>query len=229
MSFLRKLATYFISSLFMLLAFTMVTSYTIGNSIQKDNIKIFIKSQLGTELANEPCSGMCDNITESSLKARCLDECLSRFSNESETVINKILDDVYNKKIMNMSVNELVSVLSNFTLFFILTIISGIALLFVSETPFITLGKNNISISILLFIFGFLPNLIPLPETPAVRMVFDYLSSGLEQQIYFGIIFLIIGIIFLIANYILKKRKTTSPLSRTSRKKLSRPPSRSRK
>jgi len=227
MSFLRKLATYLLSSLFVMLAFTMVTSYAIGNSIQKENIKIFIKSQLSSELATQQCDSICSNVTETSLKATCLDECLDRFSNESEEVINKVVDDIYNKKFMNISINEAASLLSNFFLFFILTIISGIALFFVSENPLTTLGKNSISISISLFIFGFLPNLIPLPAIPAVRVMFDYLSSGLSQQIYFGIIFLVIGIVFLIANYI-KKRKITSPLLRTSQKKLSQPPSRSR-
>jgi len=213
----------------MLLAFTMVTSYTIGNLIQKDNIKTFIKLQLGSELATEQCNNMCSNVTETSLKTICLGECIGRFANESGEVVNKAVDEIYSKKFMNISIDKAVSLLSSFTLFLILTIISGIALLFISETPLASLGKNCISISVSLLIFGFLPKLIPLPETPAVRMVFDYLSSGLGKQIYFGIIFLIIGIIFLIANYILKKRKTTSPLSRTSRKKLSQPPSQSRK
>jgi len=228
MSFLRKLATYLLSSLFVMLAFTMVTSYTIGDSIQKENIKIFIKSQLDSELAVQQCDEICGNITKTSTKTICLNECLTTISNQSEEIIDKAMDDIYNKKFMNISINEAASLLSNFFLFFILTIISGIALFFVSENPLTTLGKNNISISISLFIFGFLPNLIPLPEIPTIRVMFNYLSSGLKQQIYFGIIFLIIGIIFLIANYILKKRKATSPLLRTSQKKLSQPPSRSR-
>jgi len=229
MSLLRKLSTYILSSLFIILAFTMVTSYAIGDSIQKENVKSFIISQLGPELARDQCNNICKDVTETSLKALCIGECSNRLSNQSEEVIDKTLDDIYNREFYNIKINEAVSLLSNFTLFFILTIIFGIAILFVSENPFMTLGKNNISISISLFVSSFIFNLIPLPEVPAVSIMYDYLSSGLKQEIYFGIIFLIIGIVFLIANYVLKRRKTISPLSHTSQKKLSRLPSRSRK
>jgi len=207
MSVLRSLAVFLISILFTFSAFMTVTSYTLGDLIQKDNLKTFIKVELSPSLLEEQCEDHCLNLTEEQ-KQTCIELCVSELSNQTEGAVNKAVDEVYEKEFFNVSINDLASFLKQFILFAVLAIISGTLILVLSEAPLISLGKNLISVSISLFIAGFSPNLLMVSSNIPFEEVFSsYLAQGLDQQTFFGIIFVVIGIVLLITDYIIKRRK----------------------
>jgi len=205
MSFVRSLGVFIISSLFTIFTFLAITSYTTGSLVQKDNIKDLVITEFSQEMINQQCEDLCGNFTEEQ-KPLCVDECLAQFSNVTEEYINEAIDEIYENKIFNMSLNEMILIISNTILFAFLAVISGVLLLFVPKNPLKVLGKDIVWISISLLISGFLLSFITLPDIPLAGSILDYLSQGLRQQIYFGIVFLIIGIVLLIANYYRKKR-----------------------
>jgi len=195
--------------LFIFAAFMVVTSYTMGDLIQKENLKTFIKSGLAPDLLEQQCEDTCLNLTEEQKQA-CMQLCVSELSNRTEETVNRAIDEVYEKEFFNTSINELTSFLKQFILFAILAIISGALILIVSETPLSSLGRNLISVSISLFIVGFLPNLLmAFSNIPLGGVFSDYLAQGLDQQTFFAIIFVVIGIILLITDYVVKRKKST--------------------
>jgi len=206
MSIARDIAVFFLSAIFTFTLFTTVLSYTMGNKIQKESIKEFIKSQLSSGLANQQCEGYCKDYTEA--KERCMEMCLSELYNKSDETISRSIDDVYNKEIFSVKINTITYFISQFPLFFVLTIASGVLLLFASKTPLASIGKSFISVSIGLLITSFSPDfLLVSSNLPLVQSIFDYLSLAFKQQMNFGIIFLIIGIALLATGYVLKFRK----------------------
>jgi hypothetical protein len=71
------------------------------------------------------------------------------------------------------------------------------------------LGKNMISISISLFVLVlFMCTIVVIVNVPMDigKDFINYLSPGLDQQVKYGIILLIIGIVLLVVNYIIKKK-----------------------
>lgn len=215
MSVLRSLAVFLISILFTFTVFMTVTSYTLGDLIQKENLKTFIKTELSPsflEQLEQQCEDPCLNFTGEQ-KQICMEICISELTNKTdiEGTVNKAVDEIYKKEFFNITINDLASLLSQFILFAVLAFISGALILVISEAPLTSLGKNLISVSISLFIAGFLPNLlmvssnIPVEE---VKEVFSgYLAQGLNQQTFFAIIFVVIGIVLIITDYIIKRRK----------------------
>lgn len=210
MPFLRSLATFILSTIFVISIFTAITSYTLGNLIQKDSLKDFIKSEIGTEFINKQCQENCNQNTD--YKDACIQLCITELSNQTQMSVDKTVDEIYQQKLFNITLNEISFFLSQYIVFIIIGIFSGILLLIASKTPFLTLGKDFISISISLFISSVTPQMViasinlPFNLGQAVR---DYLSSGFNQQINYGIILLIIGIILVVINYLLKRIKTT--------------------
>ena len=206
MSIARDIAVFFLSAIFTFTLFTTVISYTMSSKIQKENIKDFIKSQLSSGLANQQCETYCKDYTET--KERCMEMCLAELYNKTDETISKSIDEVYNKEIFSVKINTITYFISQFPLFFVLSIASGVFLLFVSKTPIVSLGKSFISVSIGLLITSFSPDFLLLSSNlPLVQSIFDYLSLAFKQQMNFGIIFLIIGIALLATGYFLKFRK----------------------
>ena len=124
MSLLKSVLSYIISALFVLSLYLAITSYTIGNLIQKEKIESFIHSQINETIIPQTCEDTCNtqyqqsceeqcnstNITEScnnaclnsphnlEIKQGCIQTCLSR-SNSSQQYISKTIDEFYSKKI----------------------------------------------------------------------------------------------------------------------------------
>jgi len=131
MSWIKKIAGFILSILFIISLYLTISSYTIGDLIQKDNIKSFIQTQTTGELASETCEEYCSeefdyqtceeycnyldvelrqacknecsrNISETSeIKQACIQTCLSKMSNESQEYVYKTIDEVYSKKIID--------------------------------------------------------------------------------------------------------------------------------
>lgn len=208
MSFLRSLTVFILSLIFTASIFTALTSYTIGNLIQKNSLKEFIKSEVSTDFINSQCQDKCSQYTD--YKETCIQLCITELTNQTQTSINKAIDEIYQQKFFNITLNEISSALSQYILFFVIGTISGILLLIAPKTPLLTLGKNFISISISLFISSITPQLLiistnlPFNLGEAIR---NYFSSGFNRQIQFGIILLVTGIVLTLIDYYIKRKK----------------------
>jgi len=206
MSVLRSFATFIFTLLFITLTFTAINSYTVGDLIQKENLKNFVKNEMMPDLISQQCESSCAESTEES----CLEDCLSSFSNQTQGAIDSAINEVYERRLLNLiSLSDITTVLSQKILLLILSIIFGVSILITSTTPLISLGKAMISISISLFVSGLSPNFVigtSMGGLPFIENIFNYLSSGLEQQIHYGIIFLVIGIVLLLLTKIKKKK-----------------------
>lgn len=206
MSIARDIAVFALSTIFTFTLFATVISYTMGNKIQKENIKEFIKSQLSSGLARQQCENYCKDFTEA--KEICIEKCLNELYSKSNETISNSIDDVYNKEIFSVKISILTYFISQFPLFFVLVIASGVFLFFVSKTPLVSLGKSFISVSIGLLITSFSPDFLLISSNlPLVQSIFDYMSLAFKQQLNFGIIFLVIGISLLSIGYLIKFRK----------------------
>jgi hypothetical protein len=207
MSILRDLAVFLISALFTFSVFMAVTSYTLGEPLQKENLKEFIETGIAPEMLEQKCDDFCADFEEVQKQA-CIELCISEIGNKTSDTVSKAVDDVYDKEFYGISVEQMTYYLNQFILFFILSIASGALILFVSKEPLGHLGKNLITVSITLFITGFSPNLImSFSNLPVEELLSSYLGQGLEQQKILAIIFIVAGIALVITNYIMKRRK----------------------
>jgi hypothetical protein len=208
MSFARSLAVFVLSFIFASSILMGITSYNIGNLIQKKSIKVFIKTE-SMSFINDQCKENCAPYPE--YKDLCIDQCLATLTNETESSVNKAVDGIYQQKLANwVSLDELASFMSQYVLFFVIGIIVGIMILIASKTPFLTLGKDFISIAISLFISSVTPEFmlasinLPFDLGKAIK---EYFSPGFRYLLYYGIIFLAVGIILIIIDHFLEKRK----------------------
>jgi len=208
MPFLRSAASYMLSFIFVTSILLAITSYNIGSLIEKDSIKNFIRLQMGPDFIKNQCQDKCEQRQE--YGENCTQLCIADLTNQTEIGIDKTLDEIYQKKFFNLDLDDFTTFLGNYLLFAVVGIISGILLLFASLTPLSTLGKNLISISISLFISSILPQFMTTSVNLPIdlgKAVNDYFSSGFNEQIIYGIIFLVSGLVLILINYYLNKRK----------------------
>lgn len=206
MSFLRSLTVFIISFVFTTFIFIAITSQTMGNLIQKDSVKGFLNIE-GTKLIDQQCEEQCSQFTENSTE--CLQECETYLANQTGVLVDKATDEIYQRNFFGINLNEVSSTASEYLIYLIIGIISGLSLFIASKTPFSTLGKNMISISVSLFVLVlFMRMIVVIVNVPMDigKDFIDYLSPGLDQQVKYGIILLIIGIVLLVVNYIIKKK-----------------------
>lgn len=207
MSFLRGLSSFLLSFVFVTFILLAITSYNIGSLIQKNSIKNFIASE-SLKFVDVECEKQCDQYPE--YKEECMQACKEDLRNQIEFGVNKAVNEVYQKQFFNISLDFLALFLSQYFLFFLLGVLSGILLIFVSKTPFLTFGKNFVSISISLIASSFIPQFI----TASVNLPFNlgeaisnYFLQGFSQQMNYGIIFLALGVILIISHFLIKKFK----------------------
>ena len=207
MSILRDLGVFLVSALFTFSIFMAVTSYTLGDLIQKDNLKDFIESSLAPNLMEDQCDEFCVNFTGEQ-KESCGQICIEQLGNKTDESVSMAVDNVYEKKFYGVSISQLADLLSQFTLFVVLSVVSGALILVMSEEPLGHIGKSLITISISLFIASFSPNLIlSFSNLPVEEVLSDYLGKGLDQQTMIAIVFIAIGIVLIAANYFIKRKK----------------------
>jgi len=206
MSFLRSLTVFTLSFVFTTFIFVAITSQTMGKLIQKDSVKGFLNTE-GTKLMGQQCEEQCSQFTENSTE--CLQECQTYLSNQTRVLVDKATDEIYQRNFFGINLNEVSSTVSEYLIYLIIGIISGLSLFIASKNPFSTLGKNMISISISLFVLVlFIRTIVVFVNVPMNigKDFIDYLSAGLDQQVKYGIILLIVGAILLVVNYIIKKK-----------------------
>jgi len=207
MSILRDLAVFLISALFTFSVFMAVTSYTLGGSLQKENLKEFIETGLAPNFMEEQCEEMCSEYTEEQNQA-CMQLCIEQVGNRTEQSVSNVIDDIYEKEFYGITINQLADFLNQFALFAVLSIVSCALILVISEEPLGNIGKNLITVSISLLIAGFSPSLImSFSNLPVEEVLSNYLGQGLEQQTTIATIFIVVGIALIIVNYFIKRRK----------------------
>jgi hypothetical protein len=206
MSILKGVAVFLLSSIFVMSLFMGITSYTIGDLLQKENLEDFIETGIAPDLIENQCSDFCSN--NNSQTQNCFETCVEEIGNQTDYTIKNAIDNVYESEFYGVSINQITSILSQFVLFVAIVIASGAAIFFVSEEPLSTLGRSMLSVSVTLFITALSPNFIlSLSNIPVNSIFSGYMSQGLELQMLFAIVLLAIAIFFLIANYLVGKRK----------------------
>ncbi|MFH0928842.1 MAG: hypothetical protein V1818_00635 [Candidatus Aenigmatarchaeota archaeon] len=221
MSILRGVGVFLLSSLFTFALLTLVTTQTIGDSLQKENLKAFAQSTMGPDIMEPECRAQCQNfegITEDVLE-RCVDQCMESVElriNETGNVI----DHLYEREIMGQSMDDAVSLMNQTFLFFALTVVSAAMILVVSESPLSTLGKDIISISSITLLISLLtPELVLMfSGASAENMISKYLGSGLEKMALISIALIAIGVALVVAEYAIRWSKKRMVLKKVKKK-----------
>ena len=216
MSILRGIAVFLLSSIFVMSLFLGITSYTIGELLQKENLKGFIETSVAPDLIQNQCSDICSNNSQIE---DCLSRCTDEMGNQTSHTIESTIDNVYESEFYGFSIEQVTSILSQLFLFVAVAIASGAAIFFVSEEPFSTLGRNMLSVSATLFITAFSPNfLLSLSNIPTDSIFSGYMSKGLEMQKLFAAVVLVIAIVFLITDYLIKRRMRSAVPKKKAKK-----------
>jgi predicted tellurium resistance membrane protein TerC len=119
-------------------------------------------------------------------------------STESQDYIHKALEEVYNKEIFKgVTLDSVSQIFRNTILLLVLAIIFGMSVLLFSEKPISKIGNDLVLVSISLLSIAAVP-LFVVTDMPIVKLLFDYLSKGLYQQLISGIVLLAIGIVLII-------------------------------
>jgi hypothetical protein len=223
MSLAKGVAGFIVSSLFIISLYLTISSYTIGDLVQRDSIKSFVESQTEGEMVSQNCEEQCssgisyqncedycsyldvelrEECKEACLnetKQNCIQMCLSQFSNKSQQYIYDMVDEVYNKKIVDdISLDNLTQIFRNTILLLVLSLIFGFSIFFVSDKPISKLGNNLIVVSISLLSIAVIPMFIISPDISIIKMISDYILEGLYLQLISGVILIVIGIILII-------------------------------
>ena len=207
MSFLRSLSVFILSLIFTSFIFIAITSNTLGTLIQKESIKVFLGTE-GKKFTSLQCEEDCKQYSGN--QAECLQSCEADLTNQTSVVVDKATDEIYQRNFFGFNLNETSSAASDYFAFLIIGIISGVLLMVASKTPFSTLGKNLISIAISLFILVLFMYSIMIYVNLPLNLGKDflsYLSPGFDQQIKYGIILLVAGIVLIVINYDVNRRK----------------------
>jgi len=208
MPFLRNFIVFILSFIFTTSVLIAITSYNLGGLIQIDSFKNIIKTE-SVNFIDEECQEKCGHYTD--YKEACTSLCQKELNDQIQETANKAIDEIYKTRIFNISLEEVFYFISNYILFAFIGIFSGIFLLFASKTPFLTTGKNFIMISFTLFISSATPYLLLASSSLPIdlgKIIKDYFSSGFNQQIQYGFVFLIVGIFLIIINYIINRKKS---------------------
>ena len=203
MSILRGIAVLLLSSIFVFSLFMGITSYTIGDLIQKESLKGFIETGMAPSLIESQCTDFC-----SGKEVDCFGACIDEMENQTSKTINDVIDNVYESNVYGVSIGSVISILSQLLLFVAIAVITGTAIFFVSDEPFSVMGRNVLSVSITLLITAFSPNLILSLSNVEMNSVFSgYLSHGLELQALLAVVFIAVAIVFLVADYLIKRKR----------------------
>ncbi|MBN2203127.1 MAG: hypothetical protein JW700_03005 [Candidatus Aenigmarchaeota archaeon] len=217
MSILKSVAIFALSTIFTFALLTLVTTQTIGDTLQKDSLKAFAQASMGPELMEPECRNQClefEGITDEILE-RCIDQCLSSVElRVNET--GEIIDNLYEKSIMGQSMDDALMLMDQTVLFLAITAVSVAMILFISEDPLSTIGKDIVSVaSVTLLIALLTPELVLLVSgTTAQNMISDYMGSGLERMMSLSIALIIAGAFLVLANYLIKRYKKKVPKKR---------------
>jgi hypothetical protein len=206
MSFLRSLAIVALSLIFTSSFFIGITSFTMGNLIQRESIKQFITTE-GLKAADQQCHHECAQKAD---YQSCLGNCTENLNEQVNDVVGTAIDEIYKQNFLGTNLNDVSYQATQYLIYIIIGAVAGLVLFFSSEKPFSTVGKDLITIAISIFITTLSTNfLIGYANLPLDlgKAFSNYLSAGFAQQDFCGILFLVAGIVVLAINYAIQRRK----------------------
>jgi hypothetical protein len=206
MSFSRSLAILILSMIFTSAFFLGISSYTLGNLIQRDSIKQFMTNE-GMGFAGQQCQHECNG--ESNYQG-CISNCTASLNGQVNSVVGTAIDEIYKQSIFGTTLNEIAYLASQYLIFLVIGSLAGVAMFMISKTPFSTVGKDLITIAISLFISTLSTNMIVgYANIPVdiMRALSEYLASGFMLQNIIGLAFLAAGIAFLAINRFMQRKK----------------------
>ena len=211
MSLLRNLLTHLLSIVFISSTIFAITSYTSVTLFQQENLKTFIKTEIAPSLVSSRCAELCSDpsVPESSRNV-CIDGCEQQASGNLDMLVDESINNIYNYQLFGfITLNDIVNILSSFTLFVFITAFSGVDLFVVSERPYKTMGWNLLYIGGSLIFTSFLPQLLSsyfsTESGSIINKLISYSLGG--PYLNYGIIFLTIGAVFLLLGKQKKKKK----------------------
>jgi hypothetical protein len=227
MSLLKAALAFVISSLFIISLYLTINSYTLGNLLQKENVKSFIQSQASGDMAISNCEDMCSsrsmtsqcdsfcthvspelqsecrdecqkNANSAETRQTCIDSCVSR-ANESQQYASDYIDDAYSKEIVSgLSLEQISGLFSNSLLLLIISAILGLSLFLVAEKPVSKMGSSLIWIAVSVLFVAAIPVVVIKPNDSVMKTVSEYIFSSLYQQLYIAIALLAAGIVLVV-------------------------------
>ena len=233
MTLAKSVLTFVFSSIFVLFLYMVINSYTLGNTLQKDNIETLFSSQLTGGIASSDCQDMCEsqinsetcsnscsylspdmqpyciescqNRTHDSMMQICLQNCFSRM-NHTQSQISEVIDGLYGKEIASgVTINDIANVFSNNLFLIVITLLSAASIFLVAEKPMSKLGENILWVALSILLVALIPIVVIKPQDSILSMVFDYLFSSMYQQSIIGVILLAAGIALILAGRKFKK------------------------
>ena len=224
MSLAKSVAGFLVSSLFIITLGLSIFSFTTGSLLQKENIKSLFENQKG-EIVNQACENSCsgnfdiqkcqeyctylgtqehiqecrntctNNSYQNSVRQDCINLCLNETTNQAY----KIVDDVYNKKIIDdMNLGNILPIFKNTLLFIVLCLIFGFSIFFVSDKPVSKIGNDIVVVSISMLAIAVIPIFIISPDVPLLKTFIDYVLESFSKQLIMGIVLLALGIVLIV-------------------------------
>lgn len=178
---------------------TAVTSFTLGNAIQRDNFEDFIKENIIPNMTEERCNVLCEDYLGNISYNLCLSECRTGLENQTEETVMNITNQIYSQGIFNMNLESFSNMLNDYFIHFIIVAIASGTLIIIISKSVYRIGINFILIGVTSLTTALITNMIEIPDVHT-QTIADYLFGAMYQQIYFGVAFLIIGIMLMIAD-----------------------------
>ncbi len=201
MSLRRSAAIFLFSAIFVSSTFLTVNSYILGNALEKENMKNLLNTEIIPQIVREQCEAQCNQTT--SYVYGCVEACV-----ESQNITEKVDEEVeklYVQPVFGTTVSDFTSVLSSsFLLLLITSIVSGIVLFLISKHPLKKVGWSILWVGVSLFVVGVMPRFLPLPTASVVQNLVNYMVNLFAQLMYIGIAFIVVGVVFFIADRSLK-------------------------
>ncbi len=201
MSFARGLAVFLLSTVFIASSFAAITLFNIGPFLQKDSLSGFIVGQC-VKLSAQSCQEQCDSD-------ECEFECSSAISSQLSDGVDVAVDDLYDRRFYGVSISDALS----FSLFGVMAILSAVSaalLIFASKKPLMTLGKDmtvsSVSVMATPLVLGVVLSSVSLPFDIGASFL-TYVSMGLSNQTFSGLVMLLIGVLLIFLNCASKRRK----------------------
>jgi hypothetical protein len=226
MSLAKSILAFILSSLFVISLYLTINSYTLGSLLQKDNLKVFVQSQVTGELAESTCHETCSSqvnaqacenscgyldpsmqpacvqscqsgTAQEQAMQMCVSQCMARV-NQSQSEISGVIDSIYDKDIADgVTLSDATGLFSGGLLLLIVTIILGTSLYFVAEKPLSKIGSSVFWVAVSLLLVALIP-VIVVTNNSMLNLILGYLFSGFYAQAIIGVILLAAGIVLLV-------------------------------
>lgn len=207
MSFIRSLLSLILAFLFVTFLFTAVTSYALGDLMQRENIKELLSSDVAPALITQQCEWFC---REDSIKEQCIDFCIVEAMSQTGESVEDVVNGLYDRDVFGITLDQIVLLMNQTPLLSFLAIVCLILIVKVSEEPLNILGKAFLTTAISLFIASFSPNFIigsSVSGIPVLGDLFEYLAPGLELQTKISAGLFVIGVFLLIVERLERREK----------------------